>query len=86
METDSNADGNLDSTETLTYDSNGFLDERQFDNDSDGEIDCADSDCAGTGICGPEGKDVTCADGYDNDGDGDIDCLDSGCAKNKSCR
>lgn len=57
-----------------------------LDNDSDGAIDCADSDCAGTGICGPEGKDVTCADGYDNDGDGDIDCLDAGCAKNKSCR
>ena len=56
------------------------------DNDGDGLTDCADPDCAGISICGPEGKDVSCSDGYDNDGDGDIDCLDAGCAKNRSCR
>lgn len=57
-----------------------------LDNDSDGLTDCADPDCAGIDICGPEGRDVTCTDGYDNDGDGDIDCADAGCAKNKACR
>ena len=57
-----------------------------LDNDSDGAIDCADSDCDSIGVCGPEGKFDSCSDGYDNDGDGDIDCLDAGCAKNKNCR
>ena len=53
-----------------------------IDNDGDGYADCADSDCSGVGVCGPEGKFTTCADGIDNDGDGAIDCADSGCAKN----
>ena len=65
-------------TETLCMDG--------MDNDGDGLIDCSDPDCAGVGICGPEGKYETCSDGYDNDGDGLIDCADSGCAKNRSCR
>ncbi len=57
-----------------------------IDNDGDGQTDCADSDCEGVGICGPEGRLTTCSDGYDNDGDGDIDCADAGCARNRSCR
>ncbi|MCL7486958.1 MAG: choice-of-anchor F family protein [Desulfobulbaceae bacterium] len=57
-----------------------------LDNDGDGLIDCADPDCEGIEMCGPEGKGDTCSDGYDNDGDGQIDCYDSGCAKNRACR
>ncbi|MBU0480865.1 MAG: choice-of-anchor F family protein [Proteobacteria bacterium] len=57
-----------------------------MDNDGDNLIDCSDPDCAGIGICGPEGKYETCSDGYDNDGDNLVDCADPGCAKNRSCR
>jgi len=57
-----------------------------MDNDGDGLIDCADPDCGGISVCGPEGKLQTCSDGFDNDGDGSIDCADPGCVKNKSCR
>jgi hypothetical protein len=48
------------------------------DNDLDGDIDCADSEC--DGATGPSGEtceygtELTCDDGYDNDADGDIDC------------
>ncbi|MBU1219404.1 lamin tail domain-containing protein [Myxococcota bacterium] len=52
------------------------------DNDGDGAIDCADSDCVG--VTGPDGvaceaTETTCGDGNDNDGDGDTDCADSDC-------
>lgn len=43
-----------------------------LDNDFDGAIDCADTDCVGFPTCGAE----VCDDGLDNDGDGLIDCLD----------
>jgi hypothetical protein len=48
------------------------------DNDCDGAIDGADSDCA-TG--GPE----MCKDGVDNDGDANIDCADSDCNGTPEC-
>ncbi len=47
------------------------------DDDVDGAIDCADSDCASTTICAAESD---CTDGVDNDGDGLTDCADPGCA------
>lgn len=50
------------------------------DNDSDGSIDLADTDCAppaGT-VEGPPG-DATCSDSVDNDSDGSIDQNDPGC-------
>lgn len=64
-----------------------------LDNDCDGKIDCADSDCNGKS-CGPNGrtcnggvctcpggqaKETTCNDGLDNDCDGLVDCLDPDC-------
>ncbi len=51
-----------------------------IDNDLDGATDCADTECAGLGACGPEDTDAICADGIDNDGDGLTDCADTGCA------
>ncbi|MFZ5760241.1 MAG: choice-of-anchor F family protein [Thermodesulfobacteriota bacterium] len=57
-----------------------------LDNDGDSLIDCADPDCSGISVCGPEGILKTCSDGFDNDGDGLFDCADPGCVKNKSCR
>jgi hypothetical protein len=52
-----------------------------IDNDGDGAIDCADSDCAGTPGCVSE----VCTDGVDNDGDGRVDCADSDCAVDPAC-
>ena len=46
-----------------------------FDNDSDGDIDCADVDCVGDPNCLVE----FCDNATDDDGDGDIDCVDSDC-------
>ncbi len=51
-----------------------------IDNDLDGSIDCADSECAGASTCGPETTDAFCADGIDNDADGLTDCVDTDCA------
>lgn len=53
------------------------------DNDTDGDTDCEDSDCAGeTGpngeVCEPGGETI-CNDGEDNDVDGDFDCADPQC-------
>ncbi|MBI2668450.1 hypothetical protein HYX14_01275 [Candidatus Woesearchaeota archaeon] len=54
------------------------------DNDGDGKIDCADSDCKGSfgpndETCGPETDDYSCRDLGDNDGDGLTDCKDPDC-------
>ena len=59
-----------------------------LDEDGDGAIDCADSDCVGE--LGPSGElcedpESTCDDGYDNDGDGYVDCLDESCDGIDNC-
>jgi len=51
-----------------------------IDNDCDGDIDCADSDCTGNASCVED-----CTDGIDNDADGDTDCADSSCDGHASC-
>ena len=43
-----------------------------IDNDDNGEIDCADSNCRCMSICGT--KECNCCDEIDNDGNGKIDC------------
>ncbi|OGH86196.1 MAG: hypothetical protein A2294_03295 [Candidatus Magasanikbacteria bacterium RIFOXYB2_FULL_38_10] len=54
----------------------------QVDDDADGNIDCADSDCASAVNCKvPE----VCTDGLDNDADGNIDCADSDCRMATNC-
>ena len=57
-----------------------------IDDDADGYIDCADSECPGTNTCGTgctctggAPAEVACGDGLDNDRDGDIDCQDLDC-------
>ena len=55
-----------------------------LDNDLDGKIDCADSDCAGSTAC-PIPLPEICTDGRDNDNDGMIDCADSDCLGISSC-
>ena len=54
------------------------------DNDNDGLIDCADSDCIGQGgiqygkpLC--ESNEGLCSYGFDNDANGDVDCADYNC-------
>lgn len=64
------------------------------DNDGDGKIDCADSDCYGNQLCVGTDYGVpydagdasetqapaeNCTDKVDNDGDGRIDCADLDC-------
>jgi len=61
------------------------------DDDGDGDLDCADSDCHGTEACPEDTADTglieeqDCADKIDNDGDGDVDCADSDCADDPAC-
>jgi hypothetical protein len=50
--------------------------EDAIDNDGDGLIDCADTDCAGSAAC--KGQEV-CGDCIDNDGDGLVDYEDPDC-------
>jgi hypothetical protein len=63
------------------------------DNDGDGFIDCADTDCQEPGtdeapgpgriVCSTtEDTDYLCSDGVDNDGNGFVDCGDFGCSRN----
>jgi parallel beta-helix repeat protein len=54
-----------------------------IDNDDDGLVDCADSDCATESYC--EVSETTCDDDFDNDGDGLIDCADDNCATETYC-
>ncbi|MEQ1504785.1 MAG: M4 family metallopeptidase [Myxococcota bacterium] len=53
-----------------------------IDNDADGAIDCADSNCTGNPSCAVA---EVCTDGIDNDGDGAIDCADSNCSTAPTC-
>jgi hypothetical protein len=48
------------------------------DNDGDGDVDCADSDCANNPVCKVE----ICGDCIDNDGDGKVDFEDDDCCDN----
>ena len=50
------------------------------DDDGDGDIDCADSDCSTSLACKED-----CNDGVDNDGDDLIDCDDDDCAAAAIC-
>lgn len=51
------------------------------DNDGDGKVDCADSECMDNPIC----PDENCGDGQDNDSDGAIDCMDDDCVEEPGC-
>ncbi len=53
------------------------------DNDVDGDIDCADTDCSTAPACQPE---TDCNDGVDNDNDGMTDCADQDCAQDPACQ
>ena len=61
-----------------------------LDNDLDGKIDCADSNCLGVSCgsgctCAAAGPTETnCKDGLDNDLDTKVDCADSDCS-GKAC-
>ena len=59
-----------------------------LDDDGDGYIDCADSDCAGYLYIGNYCEnpiELNCADGFDNDGDLDTDCNDTDCNGDVNC-
>lgn len=62
----------------------------QLDNDGDGDVDCADSECANATVCntGCNGSPTcveVCDDQIDNDGDGAIDCRDTDCMNTTIC-
>jgi len=68
-------DGDCDNSATEMDCSDGL------DNDGDGDIDCADSDCHGIPGC----VETACGDGLDNDGDGYTDCDDHDCLGTVDC-
>jgi len=51
-----------------------------FDNDGDGAIDCADSECVNVSPC--QASETNCTDGFDNDGDFKVDCQEQWCQDN----
>ncbi|MGH7885744.1 MAG: hypothetical protein ACRENO_08635, partial [Thermodesulfobacteriota bacterium] len=55
-----------------------------IDDDGDGDLDCADADCAADPACELPNE-TTCDDTLDNDGDGLPDCLDSDCDLDPAC-
>jgi hypothetical protein len=56
-----------------------------LDNDCDGFVDCADSDCSANPSCGPVCMPEVCNDGLDNDCDGFVDCVDTDCSADPAC-
>ncbi|MEM7180291.1 MAG: hypothetical protein AAF518_05230 [Spirochaetota bacterium] len=57
------------------------------DNDSDGTVDCQDSECSSFLFCQPPTEDTAfkCQDGLDNDNDSKVDCEDSECSMFSFC-
>ncbi len=76
---DTTADGDLCTASVLVE-----ICDNNLDDDIDGMVDCADTDCAGQAadarynIC--EAQESTCLDGFDNDRDGSVDGFDLDCA------
>lgn len=63
-----------------------ILCEDETDNDGDGLVDCADSDCTNDLACSdPVTTETVCNDGIDNDGDGYTDCNDPDCETAPNC-
>lgn len=57
------------------------------DDDFDGNVDCADSDCAADPVCaGLADSEFNCVDDIDNDGNGAVDCDDDACTRSPVCR
>ncbi len=57
--------------------------ENGLDDDGDGQVDCADADCASHPACVV--PDEICDNGIDDDGDGQVDCADGDCNGHPSC-
>ena len=55
-----------------------------LDDDGDGDLDCADTDCFNKSAC-EFGQEQSCADSLDNDGDGLSDCADRDCWCTSDC-
>ncbi|MEZ4436728.1 MAG: hypothetical protein R3F65_30380, partial [bacterium] len=55
------------------------------DDDGDGDVDCADDDCAAFPGCVPPPVEL-CDNGIDDDGDRDVDCADGDCADFPGCQ
>lgn len=54
-----------------------------IDDDGDGKIDCADSDCRCGPGCTPPATETSCTNGLDDDCDGLVDCDDPDCRVDK---
>ncbi len=55
------------------------------DDDTDGNIDCNDADCAADPACTGTSE-TQCTNSVDDDNDGNIDCDDSDCAADPACQ
>lgn len=56
-----------------------------IDNDGDGDVDCADAECAALPECEPPLQEI-CDNGVDDDRDEDVDCRDSDCRDAPECQ
>ena len=58
-----------------------------LDEDCDGDVDCADADCAADPLCMMmcAATETLCADMMDDDCDGDLDCADADCVASPLC-
>ncbi|GEM_PF-1794375 len=57
------------------------------EDEADGAIDCADSDCATSRWCLFDNfGELDCSDGTDDDNDGAVDCADADCGTQNHCR
>jgi len=72
----------IGTVELAVYDPLFELCDDEVDDDGDGDVDCADSDCVADPICLPE---VACHDDLDNDGDDQVDCADFDCVGAPAC-
>jgi cysteine-rich repeat protein len=55
-----------------------------IDEDGDGDVDCADSDCSEDPAC-DEAIEISCTNAIDDDGDLLVDCADDECASSADC-
>lgn len=57
----------------------------KVDDDSDGKLDCADTDCTNNDICKPPKVEI-CDNKIDDDENGKIDCADTACTQFEACK
>lgn len=84
VDTETATEGGEDTEFVPGGDETGEVCGNGVDDDEDGYMDCADSECVDDASCVPE--DEVCDDGIDNDLDGRVDCIDPDCGDQIECQ